>query len=56
MEDYFKRPDDNCKCCGGSGVQMNRNTGLIQECPCCFGSGKKRKRLGGIPPYRIIGR
>jgi hypothetical protein len=53
--DYFKKPNNDCKCCGGSGVQRNNNTGLIQECPCCFGSGKKRKKMGGIP-YRINSR
>lgn len=55
MDDYFKKPVNNCKCCHGSGVQMNRNTGLIQECPCCHGSGEKRKELG-ISPYRIDSR
>ena len=52
--DYFKKPENNCKCCNGSGVQMNRNTGLVQECPCCFGSGKRRKI--GRSPYRINSR
>jgi hypothetical protein len=38
--DIFRRPNNSCKCCGGSGVQKNMKTGLIQECPCCFGTGK----------------
>lgn len=24
-----------CKCCGGTGVQYNKKTGLVQPCPYC---------------------
>ena len=28
-----------CPCCYGTGVQLNRRTGLRQKCPCCGGTG-----------------
>jgi hypothetical protein len=29
-----------CKCCGGSGVQHNTNTGQVERCNCCGGTGQ----------------
>jgi len=32
-----------CRCCGGSGEQTDRVTGITNKCPCCGGSGRERK-------------
>jgi len=40
MEEILE--SQKCKCCGGTGIQFNQKTGLVQECPCYFGSGKKK--------------
>lgn len=32
-----------CKCCGGSGIQINKN-GIKEYCPACGGSGVIYKR------------
>lgn len=29
---------ENCKCCNGTGVQVNKD-GLTVKCPCCSGTG-----------------
>ena len=32
-----------CKCCNGTGTQMNQKTGFIEHCPCCLGTGKAKE-------------
>jgi len=47
--DVFREKGNKCKCCNGTGVQYNKNTGLTQHCPCCSGSGLNKKNpLGYI--------
>lgn len=41
MSEHYET-DKKCKCCDGSGTQLNRKTGIIERCPCCDGSGKWR--------------
>ena len=31
---------ESCKCCGGTGVQYNKQTGLTVRCTYCGGTGK----------------
>jgi len=31
--------NEPCRCCGGSGVQTNKD-GLTVRCPCCAGTSK----------------
>jgi hypothetical protein len=30
-----------CLCCGGQGVQTNKQTGIREICKCCGGYGKR---------------
>jgi hypothetical protein len=32
-------PSEQCRCCGGTGTQLNIMTGLLVRCPCCGGTG-----------------
>jgi DnaJ-class molecular chaperone len=48
--DPFTQDRKYCKCCGGSGVQRNKQTGMNQECPCCHGTGKGKD---GKRPFYI---
>ena len=41
--------DEVCKCCGGMGVQTNKQTGITQHCPCCGGTGRRRYTTDGSP-------
>jgi len=34
--------DNVCKCCRGTGVKRNQQTGMNQECLCCCGSGESK--------------
>jgi len=34
-----------CKCCHGTGVQTNQQTGLRVKCPCCHGTGYWKKDI-----------
>jgi len=35
----WRRNENICKSCDGTGVQINQKTGLKQRCPDCKGSG-----------------
>jgi len=43
--DPFAQKKSNCRCCHGTGVQLNKITGLVQHCPCCHGTGKEKEKL-----------
>ena len=34
--------EENCKACGGTGVQHNTKAGMNELCPVCFGKGKRQ--------------
>ncbi len=48
----------NCKCCNGSGVQMNGKTGFKEHCPACNGEGKfaygSKGIINEVPPKKSI--
>ena len=40
-----------CKCCHGTGTQLNTMTGLQVLCPCCGGSGNMPQT---DPTYEVV--
>ena len=40
MYNTYPKIDHPCKCCGGSGVQMNKD-GIKINCPVCGGTGQQ---------------
>ena len=39
--DYTSTCGEPCKCCNGSGIQINIYSGLRVICPCCGGKGTR---------------
>lgn len=46
----FPKGRNICKCCNGSGVQVNKQTGIREICKCCGGKGYMEKPINR--PYR----
>jgi len=63
MYNTYPKIDHPCKCCGGSGVQMNKD-GIKINCPVCVGTGQQggstrpqiwcKKQPNNFPIYKVL--
>ena len=49
MEIIPDKGGEVCKCCLGTGVQHNKQTGERYPCPYCNGEGRKAKKNKWLP-------
>ena len=41
--------EESCRCCGGSGIQRNKQTEINEICKCCGGEGKMYDKFYKYP-------